>query len=256
MNTQHSSHLQPRTQTHTHTHTHIHISKFGIPWPKSAAGVLPHCLLDCLPTLALKMDSRIPSSERQQCLMCEHYSQYLHGMLVLQDPILETIVTRIFRILKELDEAEYPGPVVWSLSRFGSRVYGAGIPSSDVDIVCELLGTPAGRVSVVPFLKKSFYAVRANDEFTAVQDMIVGKYTVRFKHLGQLVDFTAHEGDVATGHSPTMMSTAMKQALDERPPACRHVLMLVVDTVKRYKICFDGKGAIGKQLKAVHVAML
>ena len=199
---------------------------------------------------------RGPSSERQQCLLCEHYSQYLHGMLVLQDPILETIDTRIFRVLKELEEAEYPGPVVWSLSRFGSRVYGAGLPSSDVDIVCELLRTPAGHVSVGPFLKKFFYAAKANDEFTAVQDMIDGKYTVRFKHLGQLVDFTAHEGDVATGHTPTILSMAMKQAFEQRPFVFRRLMALVVDTAKRYKFCYNGKGPIGRQLKAVHVALL
>lgn len=113
-----------------------------------------------------------------------------------------------------------------------------------------------GRVSRRLLLERFFSAVRERDERTAVHNTIDATWSVSFEHLGQEFDFTVHKSVVATGHGPTKLSTAMEQALDERPPVLRPVMILVVVVGTCYRVCFDREGAIDKQLKNAHAALL
>ena len=149
----------------------------------------------------------------------------------------------------------------FSLARFGGRVSGTCIPKSDVDIVCELPADVIQRLDPrfgENLLRNFFLAVRARRVANGctANPRIERNLTVSSTHSGQHVDFTWHAGDIATGHAPIVLSLVMKQALDEQPSVCRSLLMLVVDTAKRYDFCSNGNAGVRNTLEAVHVALL
>ena len=134
-------------------------------------------------------------------------------------------------------------------SRFGGRCYSACLPCSDLGIVsvmpsevCDLPGLrPKELLTLV------FHDLKESPQCTATEKAIKLKRAVRF---------TARHGSSVAGHTPSELSCAMRQWVNEQPPLVCDTLMLAKDACTRHTLCYDGQGAIGKRLETVHIVLL
>ena len=187
-----------------------------------------------------------------------NYVNKLHNLLAQQSRAADRIQNMLDSIASDvlsLDANSQPWdiPSRFVLKRFGSRLHGACLSSSDVDIVCEV---PVNVRTTwrTPFLRKVLAALRTH-HCTSIRDQIEHKKTVGFKQFGLACDFTINEGCVLQRHRPSQLSNNMMDALDARPPLVRDILMMVIDVCKQFNICHTGKKKI-VHLKAVHIALL
>jgi len=148
------------------------------------------------------------------------------------------------------------------LKRFGSRSSGYALPSSDLDIVCELqpnrLGAQRHAVGTMePLLYAVQRSLQGDPRCSAVVDGVDYKATVSFKFEAQLiVDCTACVGHANFGHAPSQISNAVRVALDRLHSRVREFSLLLVDKVKQAGACWDRRGPVGVRLKAVHWILL
>jgi len=157
----------------------------------------------------------------------------------------------------------------WSLKSFGSRRAGYALPSSDLDIVCELSSTGRPRCGfndiTFPLLRALMECLKrdyAECIIDRVTDTIESKGTVSFNHrrrwhTGVLaVDATIWVGDVNLGHSPSRITTTLKNIFEERPKHALQLAQLVVERTKRIEVCWNRRGSIKGKLKSIHWVLL
>jgi hypothetical protein len=144
------------------------------------------------------------------------------------------------------------------LKRFGSRVYGGQIPTSDLDVVCELpkddTSNPDARV--YKFLIAVLDVLQQDAGCTKVKDAIDGKWTVQFRFANMAVDFTAHCGPVEDGHSASQLTVRVASMISALPVSVKTLIRLVVDFAKRSHVCWNQKGPLGTQMKSIHWVLL
>jgi predicted nucleotidyltransferase len=150
--------------------------------------------------------------------------------------------------------------VKYRISTFGSRVFGGELPSSDVDVVCELPSDcTTFRISGDILLQRFLSLALADPRCTSVKNAINSKHTVSFRFggpSGLKVDVTFCTGSVELRHGPSRTTETIRKVLLELPENVRHLARLAVDAGKRLGGCFNGSGSVGNQLKAVHWVLL
>eukprot|EP00747_Dinoflagellata_sp_TGD_P057991 gnl/TRDRNA2_/TRDRNA2_150907_c0_seq2.p1 gnl/TRDRNA2_/TRDRNA2_150907_c0~~gnl/TRDRNA2_/TRDRNA2_150907_c0_seq2.p1 ORF type:complete len:608 (-),score=100.42 gnl/TRDRNA2_/TRDRNA2_150907_c0_seq2:12-1835(-) len=195
--------------------------------------------------------------------LADEYIRYVKDMVAQQanaESAVERLLTEECRNALKQD-FDWDLPEEYSLlARFGSRGYGLALPSSDVDIVAQL---PQARFAsnrdVQDFLREVLPRLKVSKQSTSVEDAIVSKCTISFRCCELRVDFTAHIGSAAAGHGPSQLTNVVKAAISHFPDSAaslRSLAALTVDFVKRAKVCWDRKGGIDNQLKAIHWVLL
>jgi predicted nucleotidyltransferase len=144
------------------------------------------------------------------------------------------------------------------LKRFGSRVYGGQIPTSDLDVVCELPKDDTLHIDarIYRLLEGMLDILRQDAGCTMVRGAIQSKWTVQFRFANMTVDFTAHCGPVEDGHPPSQLTARVASMISDLPVVVKTLVRPVVDFSKRSHVCWNRKGAIGRQMKAIHWALL
>ena len=147
--------------------------------------------------------------------------------------------------------------IPFSIVQFGSRVYGNAVPSSDVDVVCELpydLHHKWGLDKTI-VLERFLHQLNADRRCLDVEDIIQEKCTVSFRFVNLTCDLTVSIGNVMRFHGPTMFTLAVKEKLDIFSDQFRDLCRLVVSEGRRLDLCWNG-GSIGTKLKPVHWVLM
>ena len=143
----------------------------------------------------------------------------------------------------------------FQLGVFGSRLYNAALPNSDVDIVLEMRSGFDG-IKGNDILVEVFNLLRADPRASQCTDVTKWKRTITYRMANIGVDFTFCWGAGATEHGPTMMSKCLRGLIAELVEPGRMFVRLAVDCMKRIGACYDRKGAVANKCKGVHWALI
>ena len=218
----------------------------------------------------------MPSDDPDADRLLNDHADKLRTIVAAQDRAIVPLKS-ILRIL--LQQIIVPAgchcgyePWPFDVHRFGSRVYGMALPSSDLDLVCMMWPHHSGGLGPAPLsvsqsailsiktlLVAMLERLKNRPDCTGINNAIDYKWTISFCFEGRMrVDFTVHLGDANPEHvhQPSAITEATHIALTTLPDHVRILTLLVVVMAKRQGICFDGKGAIGDKLKTIHWTLL
>ena len=155
---------------------------------------------------------------RQDNGLATNYIAYLDRKMDQQAPA----VTGICKLLEATLERVLPRTgSMWRLGFFGSRWYGASLPSSDIDLVLEL----AESIPIKPdtILVEVSKELRNNASVTRLQNVIGRKRTITFRCASLMVDFTAgYRWKVALSTDrPSFLSLCANCSRTCQPPDAR-----------------------------------
>ena len=147
------------------------------------------------------------------------------------------------------------------LPMFGSRRYGAALPSSDIDLVLELkwdesLNQTQQDDQIYHLLNYFYERFKHAPLITQLLNISEQKSTLSFRIESIVysikVDLTCCMGLAEYNHRPSQVTECIKSMLSGLDDGGRAMVRLTVDCMKRNHLCWNRKGAIGKQMKAVH----
>ena len=142
------------------------------------------------------------------------------------------------------------------LLMFGSRRYGAALPSSDIDLVLELklddsLDKEQQNAQIYALLDYLYARFGHADRITELQNMNAWKSTLSFRiatpvyNYSMKVDLTCCMGPAEHNHRPSLVTECIKRMLSGLDDGGRAMVRLTVDCMKRNHLCWNGKGALG-----------
>ena len=113
----------------------------------------------------------------------ERQLQMILGVERRQQPCVQRVLEYTHAVAGTalLTNLQGPAPIPYSIVQFGSRVYGNAVPSSDVDVVCELpYNLHEWGLDKVTVLERFLYLLSIEPLCTGVTNAIEGKKPLAF----------------------------------------------------------------------------